>query len=197
MTTRPILLPVPNAPSDAELVARALDGDHFGVELIYRRQAAYLLAMTTRLLANRDEAEEIVRETFVIGLRQLARLRAPAVLREWLARIAVGLTRRRLRRARLLRLLGIERRTQDATLAALAAPDARLDDQADLADIDRVLGRARPAARLAWMLHRVEGLGLPEVAAACGCAQATTRRRIAEIDARLGDRLPPPPGRSS
>jgi RNA polymerase sigma-70 factor (ECF subfamily) len=178
-------------------VARALDGDHFGVELIYRRQAAYLLAMTTRLLANRDEAEEIVRETFVIGLRHLARLRTPAVLREWLARIAVGLARRRLRRAWLLRLLGLDPRTEDATLAALAAPDARLDDQADLAHVDRILGRARPAARVAWMLRRVEGLRLEEVAAACGCAPTTARRRIADIDDRLGERPSPPRGRPS
>jgi RNA polymerase sigma-70 factor (ECF subfamily) len=191
--TRPILLPVPNAPSDAELVARALEGDRFGVELIYRRQAAYLLAMTTRLLASRGEAEETVRETFVVGLRHLSRLRTPEALREWLARIAVGLARRRLRRARLLRLLGLDRRIEDATLAALAAPDARLDDQADLARVDRVLGDARPAARVAWMLHRVEGLGLDEVAAACDCSRAAVLRRVAEIDARLRGR-PTPPG---
>ena len=52
--TRPILLPLPNPPTDAELVARAVEGDRFGRELIYRRHAAYLLAMVTRLVASRE-----------------------------------------------------------------------------------------------------------------------------------------------
>src|SRR5438876_1613726 len=96
--TRPILLPLPNAPSDAELVVRAIGGDRFGRELIYRRHAAYLLAMVTRLVSTREGAEAIVRETFVVAWTRLAELTTTeqsADLRLWLSRIAVGLARRR------------------------------------------------------------------------------------------------------
>jgi RNA polymerase sigma-70 factor (ECF subfamily) len=210
MMTRPILLPVPNAPSDAELVVRAVEGDRFGRELIYRRHAGYLLAMITRLLASRADAEEIVRETFILGLRRMATMPESAELRGWLSRLAIGLARRRLRRARLLRFflrfflpfLGLARRDdEDARLAALATPTATaasatidhgLAVRAELEHVDRVLERARPEPRIAWMLRRVEGLALADVAAACGCAPATAQRRIAEIDARLVDRLGTP-----
>ncbi len=212
MMTRPILLPVPNAPSDAELVVRAVEGDRFGRELIYRRHAGYLLAMITRLLASRGDAEEIVRQTFVLGLRRLATMPEPAELRAWLSRLAIGLARRRLRRARLLRFflrfLGLARRDDgDARLAALATPTATaapaaidqglaarhaLSVRAELEHVDRVLERARLEPRIAWMLRRVEGLSLADVAAACGCAPATAQRRIAEIDARLVDRFGTP-----
>ena len=40
---------------------------------------------------------------------QLRNLRKPAALRAWLAQLAVSLVRRRLRRARLLRFLGLDR----------------------------------------------------------------------------------------
>ncbi len=198
--TRPILLPVPNAPSDAELVARAIEGDRFGRELIYRRHAAYLLAVVTRLVSSRDGAEAIVRETFVVAWKRLVTLAATgqnAELRSWLLRIAVGLARRRLLRARLLRFFGFGLDPEDdddldARLAALAAVDLRHDARQDLEFIDRVLDRARVDPRIAWMLRRVDGLALDEVAAACACSAAMAQRRIVEIDARLCDRFGTP-----
>ena len=197
--TRPILLPVPNAPSDAELVARAVEGDRFGRELIYRRHAAYLLTMVTRLVSSRESAEAIVRETFVLGWKRLATLTTTdqsADLRGWLSRIAVGLARRRLRRARLLRLIGLgagrDDDDRDATLAALAAVDLRHEAREDLEHVDHILDGAAVEPRVAWMLRRVDGLALDEVAAACECSPATAQRRIAEIDARLCDRFGTP-----
>jgi RNA polymerase sigma-70 factor, ECF subfamily len=190
--SRPILLPTPNAPSDADLVGRALDGERFGVEVIYRRHAGYLLGMVTRLLANRAEAEGVVEATFVIGLRLLPTLPEPAGLRRWLVRIAVGLTRRRLRRAWWGRWLGRrrnDRRDQDAPLGALAAAELRADDCAALAQIDGILDRVRPEGRVAWMLFRVEGFNLDEVAAACDCSPATAWRRVADIDVLIEDPL--------
>src|SRR5262245_61187650 len=116
--SRPILLPVPNAPSDADLVSRAADGDRFGVELIFRRHAGYLLGITTRLLADRDTAETVVEATFLAALRQLPALREAVSVRAWLARIAVNLARRRLRRAWWLRWLRRPGpRREDATLS--------------------------------------------------------------------------------
>jgi len=201
--TRPILLPLPNAPSDAELVARAVEGDRFGRELIYRRHAAYLLAMVTRLISSREGAEAIARETFVLAWKRLTDLATTATntdqtpdLRLWLSRIAVGLARRRLRRDRLLRFIGLgpdpDDYDHDGSLAALAAVDLRHEARQDLEHVDRVLDHAGVEPRIAWMLRRVDGLALDEVAAACACSAATAQRRIAEIDARLCDRFGTP-----
>jgi DNA-directed RNA polymerase specialized sigma24 family protein len=186
------------------LVARAVssrsDGDRFGRELIYRRHAAYLLAMVARLVSSREGAEPIVRETFVLAWKRLAELTTTAEqnadLRLWLSRIAVGLARRRLRRERLLRLIGLgpdrDDHDRDGTLAALAAVDLRHEAREDLEHVDRVLDGAGIEPRIAWMLRRVDGLALDEVAAACTCSPATAQRRIAEIDARLCDRFGTP-----
>jgi RNA polymerase sigma-70 factor (ECF subfamily) len=106
-------------------------------------------------------------------------------LRSWLASIAVSLVRRRLRRARLLRLLGLDRGFDDATLAALAAPALQADDRTELALVDRVLRRLPADLRIAWMLRRVEGLPLAEVASACTCSLATAKRRVAAADAEV------------
>ena len=180
--SRPIPLRPADSVTDADLIARAVGGDRWSREILYRRHAPALLTMTTRLLANRGEADEIVQDTFVTGFEQLAALREPAAFRAWLGQIAVSFVRRRIRRARLLRPLGLDRGADDATLEALATPGLSPERRADLALIDRVLSRARSEARIAWMLRRVEGLGLAEVAALCGCSLATVKRRIAEVE---------------
>ena len=181
----PSLLPTADAVSDAELVARALGGDRWSRDVLYRRHAHYLLAIAMRLLANRSEGEEVVQDTFVVGFQQLGRLREPGALRGWLAQIAVSLVRRRLRRDRLMRFLGLDQSADDATLGALASPALRADDRAELALVDRLLSRMPANLRIAWMLRRVEGLPLAEVASACACSLATAKRRVATVDAEV------------
>ena len=103
-------------------------------------------------------------------------------MRGWLGQIAVSLARRRFRRARLLRVIGLDRGADDATLAALAAPGAGPEERVELALVDRVLRGMRSELRLCWVLRRVEGLELAEVASLCGCSLATAKRRIAAAE---------------
>jgi RNA polymerase sigma-70 factor (ECF subfamily) len=178
----PVLLRLPEQASDAELVRRALGDDRWSREVLYRRHAGYLLGLAVRLLANRGDAEEIVQETFIAGFAQLATLREPEALRGWLGQIAVNLVRHRLRRLRLARLVGLDRGADDATLEALAAPGLHPEACAELALLDRALGRLRPDLRIAWMLRNVDAMELTEVASACGCSLATVKRRLAAAD---------------
>lgn len=179
------LLPSADAVGDDALVVRAIAGDRWSRDVLYRRHAHYLLAVAARLLSSRSEGEEIVQDTFLVGFEQLRTLRDPSAVRSWLARIAVSLVRRRLRRARLLRFLGLDRGLEDATLEVLAASTLRPDDRAELALADRVLQRLPSDRRIAWMLRRVEGLPLAEVASVCGCSLATAKRRIAAADDQM------------
>ena len=187
-----VILQSADAASDAQLVARAIEGDRWGREMLYRRHASYLLAIAARLLGNRNEGEEVVQDTFVTAFEQLATLREPAALRGWLAQIAVSQVRRRMRRGRLMRVLGLDRGADDATLAALASPGIHPDQRAELALIDRAM-RGMPAnVRIAWMLRMVEGLELAEVASACGCSLATAKRRIAAAESVVRTHIGPP-----
>ncbi len=178
------VLPTADAIGDSELVERALNGDRWSHDMLYRRHAHYLLAIATRLLSNRVEGEEVVQDTFVVGFEQLSTLREPAAVRGWLAQIAVSLVRRRLRRGRLLRLLELDQE-HDAALEKLASPLLSPDDRAELALVNRVLRKMSADLRIAWMLRRVEGLALPDVAHACACSLATLKRRVTAADAEI------------
>jgi len=191
LVSHTVLLQSADAASDAQLVARAIEGDRWGREMLYRRHATYLLAIAARLLGNRNEGEEVVQDTFVTAFEQLSTLREPAALRGWLAQIAVSQVRRRMRRGRLMRVLGLDRGADDATLAALASPGTNPDQRAELALIDRAMRGMPSNVRIAWMLRMVEGLELAEVASACGCSLATAKRRIAAADAVVRTHIGP------
>jgi RNA polymerase sigma-70 factor, ECF subfamily len=183
LVSRSLPLKASEALGDEELVRRARTGDRWGREMLYRRHAGSLLAMAARLLSNRGEAEEVVQDTFVTAFEQLASLREPAAVRGWMGQIAVSLVRRRFRRRKLARLVGLDRGADDATLEALADGGVSADQRAELALVDRVLRAMKAQVRIAWMLRHVEGLELTEVAALSGCSLATVKRRISEAEA--------------
>jgi RNA polymerase sigma-70 factor (ECF subfamily) len=178
-------LPAASAIDDADLVRRAQQGDRWAEEAIYRRHVNHVAGLVVRLLRSRTDVEDIVQDTFAVALDQIGALRDGRALRAWLSQIAVSQLRRRLRRRRLLRILGLDATVDDATLGALAADSVSAETQAELVRVDRVLGALPVEQRLAWMLRYVEGETLEDVAKACACSLATAKRRVAAAETRI------------
>jgi RNA polymerase sigma-70 factor (ECF subfamily) len=140
--------------------------------------------MVLRLLANRAEAEDVVQDTFVIALCRLSTLRNARAVRPWLAQIAINEVRHRLRKRRLMDLLGLG--SKDAVdFESIAAPGARADTHAELALLGRLLRRLPSDQRIAWSLRYIEGATLEEVALTCRCSLATVKRRLAAAQRRV------------
>jgi RNA polymerase sigma-70 factor (ECF subfamily) len=174
---------------DADLVARMRRGNRAAEEALYRAYAPAVLALTMRLLGRRSDAEDATQDTFILAFANVARLRDPSALRPWIMQIAVSQVRRRFRKRRLLRALGLHVGADDATLDSLAAPGASAEIKSDLSVLDRILAGLPADQRIAWMLRYVEGEELPAVAHACGCSLATVKRRIAAADAQVHGEL--------
>jgi RNA polymerase sigma-70 factor (ECF subfamily) len=184
-----VVRPAGARPDDAELVDRIRQGNRSAEEAVYRAYAPYVLSLTTRLLGRRSDAEDAVQDTFILAFENVSRLRDPGALRPWIMQIAVSQVRRRFRKRRLLKALGLAVGADDATLESLVAPGAGQDVTSDLAALDRVLGGLPAPQRIAWMLRYVEGEELQAVADACGCSLATVKRRIAAADAQVHGEL--------
>jgi RNA polymerase sigma-70 factor (ECF subfamily) len=184
----------PAVESDAELVRRARAGDRDAEERLYVRHVHYVEGLLVRLLGTRAEAEDAVQDTFVIALDRLGELRDPGALRGWLAQMAVSQARRRFRKVRLLRALGLHRGGDDVGLEAFAAPHAHAAAHADVATLVQLVARLATDDRLAWLLRYVAGESLGEVAAHCRCSLATAKRRIAVADAFIRAELGEPEG---
>jgi RNA polymerase sigma-70 factor (ECF subfamily) len=170
------------ADDDAVLVGRVLRGDALAFRDLYGRHSRYVAGVVYRLMGDDAELEDIVQDAFVRAAERLPTLREPAQLRPWLVTIAVRLTQSRLTRRR--------RRSWIRQQLGRAAP--RASDPKDRAPADELysaLDHVPDRLRVPWILHRVEGFRLEDVAAACNVSLATIKRRIADAQARLDRHL--------
>lgn len=176
---------LPMRESTAALVTRALEGDRWAADALYRRHAPDVFRVATLLLGRSAEVDDVVQDAFVKALKGLETLRDRASFGGWVVRIAANLARSRLRRRGLFRRLGLDRGEEDVSFEALATPDVSVERRAELARIGAAV-RALPAEqRVAWTLRRVEGWALAEIAEAVDASLATVKRRIAAADDTL------------
>ena len=184
----PTPLPLPSA-DDAVLVRRALSGEPWAHEAIFRKHVEYINALSLRLLRDRAEAEDVVQDTFLEAFRLLAKLEAPARLRAWLGGIAVHQAHRRFRRRRWLTFVGLGGPGERVGLDELAHQSLPADLRAMLMQLDAVLVKLPEAVRAAWLLRYVEGYRFDEIASACRCSLATAKRRVTRAHARVRQQL--------
>lgn len=143
---------------------------------LYTRYAAYVGAIALRLTGRPDEVDDLVQDVFLAAHRGLKRRDSDAEVKGWLATVTVRMSQRRLRR---LRLKGFFGQDDGARFDDLAAPGASPEQKVLVARIYRVLEREPVANRVAWLLRRVDGHSVAEVAVLCDCSPATAKRRIA------------------
>lgn len=163
---------------DAQLVSVALGGEARAFEILYRRHVSFAIHLATRIEGSSRDVEDIVHDAFIKAFSRLRDLADPAAFRSWLGSIVVFAVRSRLRRTRLMNLLGLGRGSDPIDLDSLASSDASPQTRAQLAQIYALL-RTRPTdERIAWTLRCVEGHELEVVARLTSCSLATVKRRI-------------------
>jgi RNA polymerase sigma-70 factor (ECF subfamily) len=177
--------------NDAELVAKAMVGERWAFEQLYRRHVDFAFGLAIRLQGGPTDVEDLVHDAFLKAHSQLASLRDRAAFRSWLGSIVVSLVRMRLRRGRLLRVFGLS--TSDPVdLESLASPSAGPEVRAELAQLYALL-RVLPAdERIAWTLRHVQHHQLEDVARLAECSLATAKRRIQRAQRFLRDHFVPP-----
>ena len=162
---------------DAALVTRAQAGDRKAFEELVRRHAEHLHAVVVRMVADRQEAEEVTQEAFIRAWRGIDRFKGDARFFTWLYRIGINEARRRASR----------RPTEPAASiddTGLEPADTRPapDRQAEQHDLRRALERAvralHPDYRAALILRDVEGLSTAEAAAIMGLREAAFKSRL-------------------
>jgi RNA polymerase sigma-70 factor (ECF subfamily) len=174
------LHPAPVSSPDGVLLERMRRGNERAFAELYGRHARYLAGAVYRILGNDADLDDIVQETFVDAADGPPP--EPEIeVRAWLVRIAVRHARKILARRRRRRWLGLEiQRTAPAVV------DPR---QSEIGDLYDALDRLDPDLRIPWILSRIEGDSLEEVAKYCGVSLATVKRRIGKADERLERRL--------
>jgi RNA polymerase sigma factor (sigma-70 family) len=93
MITNQLMVTAEN--SDAELVARSLNGDRDAFSQIVARYQTLVCSLAYSAMGNLGQSEDLAQETFITAWRHLGHLREPAKLRAWLC----GIVRNRVRKS--------------------------------------------------------------------------------------------------
>jgi RNA polymerase sigma-70 factor (ECF subfamily) len=165
---------------DTELIALVARGQRPALGALYDRYAGLLMAVLTRVLRDRTEAEDVLHEVFLEVWQHAADFDpARGNVRAWLV------MRARSRGLDRLRSLGRAR-----ALPEDPSPDAPVEvAPADALTIRRALSNLAPELRQLLELGYFEGMSSAEMAAHEGLAIGTVKSRVARALAELRDQL--------
>ena len=173
---------------DAELVARARDGDVGAYEELVRRYQGIAFRVAWLTVRNRGDAEDAVQDTFVKAFYALPRFRPGAPFRPWILRIVANEARNRGRSSRRREDLAQRWAAADPGGAA-PSPEvavlARTDAQALVAALDRLPERDRLVVAYRYLLEMNEA----ETAAVLDVRPGTVKSRLSRALARLRTEL--------
>lgn len=172
--------------SDAALVAQVIAGDAEAFALLLGRYRDAHVRFATRILGNRDDADEALQSAFVRAFRSLAKCAEPERFGAWLYRIVVNecrtLAARRDHRERSL--------VRDAaTLGTLAERDDPVGSDALREEIQYALDTLDPEHREAFVLKHVEDLSYDEMAEVTGAGISALKMRVKRACQRLQELL--------
>jgi RNA polymerase sigma-70 factor (ECF subfamily) len=158
--------------SDRNLTERARRGDAAAWRAIYDSTCDRLFALLCYQIRDRDEARDILQETYLQAFRRLDTYRGEAPLEVWLRSIALGRSMdwKRVILRRLKRTASLDEST------ARVEPDIEgvrfaSEDRA----LHRALGKLSPHQRAALLLREWEERSFHEIAGLLGCAESTAR----------------------
>jgi RNA polymerase sigma-70 factor, ECF subfamily len=151
-----------------DVVRRAQRGDVDAFESLYRRHAPPVYALCRRMAGDDDEARELTQDVFVRAWERLASFRAQSAFATWLHRLAVNTVLEHFRGAK-----RDDARFNDEDVDLLGSS---FESQANAQiDLDAALARVPLGARVAFVLHDIEGYSHDEIAELTGSAPGTAR----------------------
>jgi RNA polymerase sigma-70 factor, ECF subfamily len=158
--------------SDRNLSERARRGDPAAWRAIYDSTSDRLFSFLCYQVGDRDEARDILQETYLQALRSLDSYRGEAPIAVWLRAIALG---RSIdwKRVILRRLKRTARLDESSALVEADVQGVRFasEDRA----LHRALGKLSHQQRAALLLREWEDLSFGEIGRLLGCAESTAR----------------------
>lgn len=172
---------------------------------LYQRR---VFALVYRMLGRREDAEEVVQETFVQVFRKVDKFRGDSKLSTWLFRVAVNLCKNRMKSnarrpsSRQQDIDAIADHTvfssaEGVSVGSVERPDELVEGRRLEQIVKEAIMRLEPEFRQLVILRDVEDLSYEEISEVTGLPRGTVKSRIhrgraqlrARVERRLGEKL--------
>ena len=179
---------------DADQVQKVLAGDQAAYEPLVEAYQGRIFAFVVGRIRNFSATEDIVQNAFVEAYMHLKSLKSPEKFAGWLRGIALNLSNKWLQQKR--PVVSIDDTSRDITPEALEVPLPDLPDEAlEKTETKEVVIAAVDALpdiyRESVLLHYMEGMTYPEIAAFLDIPESTVTGRLQVARNRLRDELMP------
>ena len=186
---------------DADLVARAQQGDSRAFELLVIKYQRRIERLIGRMVRDTDLVADIAQETFIRAYRALPRFRGDSAFYTWLYRIAVNTAKKamvELKRDPLVVEAAMAAQDADDETSLprvepsdMATPDAELASKEIARAVNEAIEALSEDLRQAITLREIEGLSYEEISEAMSCPIGTVRSRIFRAREAIAARLRP------
>ena len=172
------------AQEDAALVAGAKTGDARAFELLVQRHEGKIFSLAYRMTRNREDAEDVVQQSFQKAFIHLKKFEGDSLFSTWLTRIAINEALMLLRRKRGSREVPIAETTTEETALPLDIPDSgpNPEDSCLQREQERILSAAvnelTPGMREAIELRELGELSTGETAQVMGLSVGAVKARV-------------------
>ena len=173
---------------DHRALVQALRTGHPGAAAaFYDQHCAHVYKILRSTLEIENDVPALLQEVFIRALDNIDDLEEPDLVHGWITSIAVFTAHAHIRRAARRNFLGIfssdktRDKARDKTRPMELEPSAS-DARFALREIYQVLDTMPASERMAFVLHIVDGMTLPDGARACRTKLATFHRRLARAE---------------
>jgi RNA polymerase sigma-70 factor (ECF subfamily) len=170
---------------DAALVVAAQSGDGHAFEILVERHERKIFSMAQRITRNREDAEDVVQQSFQKAFINLQKFEGHSLFSTWLTRIAINEALMLLRRKRGSHEVPIEEsstKTESALpldfLESAPNPEDSCLDREQEQILSAAFNKLRPGIRKAIELRELGELSTGETALVMGVSVAAVKGRV-------------------
>ncbi len=173
---------------EQEWIAQAKQGSQSAFHQLYQLHYRQIYALCWRMLADKDSAEDVCQEVFVVLWQKINNFRGESKFSTWLHSVASNVVLGHLRKQKnwLQRVFSIEEQANHSLPEETAVP---LDDSSELEELDRHIAKLPERARLVFVLFAVEGYRHEEIAQMLNMAVGSSKSQYHRAKALLKESL--------
>ena len=181
---------------EAPFVAQARKGDDRAFAELVKRYEAKIFRLAQHITQNREDAEDVLQETFLRAYEHLDQFQGNSKFYTWIVRIAVNQALMKLRRRRTDKSVSLDESIdtgEDTVTREIAAWDEDPEQRFSREELGEILDSAiqtlAPAYRSVFLLRDVDDLSTEETAEALGLSVPAVKSRLLRARLQLREKL--------
>lgn len=169
---------------EAEIIALAKKGDHKAQSLLVNRYSSRVYNLALRILHNREEAEDVLQDTFLTVIKKLDMFDGRSSLFTWIYRIATNSALMTLRKKKIRRNniksndFDPEQQQIENLIDWSQDPTMSLDNDEIRKHIENAMNTLKEKYRTVFILRDIEGLSTRETSKVLDITEENVKIRL-------------------